>query len=71
MPGMNGKEVYEKLKAHKNDVKVLFASGYTAEILNRKGVVQESGNFISKPLNPPVFLKRVRTLIDEGAENIY
>ncbi len=70
MPGMNGKEVYEKLKAHKNDVKVLFASGYTAEILNRKGVVQESGNFISKPLNPPVFLKRVRTLIDEGAENI-
>jgi two-component system NtrC family sensor kinase len=65
MPGMNGKEVYEKLKGYKNDVKILFASGYTAEILNKNGVVQESINFISKPLNPPIFLKRVRTLIND------
>jgi DNA-binding response OmpR family regulator len=64
LPGMNGKEVYEKLKSYKNSVKVLFSSGYTADILNRKGIVQESINFISKPLNPPVFLRRVRTLID-------
>jgi PAS domain S-box-containing protein len=64
MPTMNGKDVYEKLKLQKSDVKVLFASGYSADILNRKGIVQESSNFISKPLNPPVFLKRVRTLID-------
>jgi signal transduction histidine kinase len=64
LPDMNGTEVYEKLKAHKSDVNVLFASGYTADILNRRGIVQESSNFISKPLNPPVFLKRVRSLID-------
>jgi PAS domain S-box-containing protein len=64
MPGLNGKEVYEKLKAYKQNVKVLFASGYTADILNSKGIVQESNNFISKPLNPPVFLGRVRMLID-------
>jgi DNA-binding response OmpR family regulator len=65
MPGMNGKEVYEKIRELKSDARVLFASGYTAEILNRNGVVQESFNFISKPLNPPVFLGRVRMLIDE------
>jgi PAS domain S-box-containing protein len=64
MPGMNGKEVYEKLREHKNNVKVLFASGYTADILNIKGIIQESMNFISKPLNPPQFLGRVRKLID-------
>ena len=64
MPGLNGKEVYEKLKAYKQNVKVLFASGYTADILNSKGIVQESNNFISKPLNPTVFLGRVRMLID-------
>lgn len=64
MPGMNGKEVYEKLKACKDNVKVLFATGYTSDILNSKGVVRESFNFISKPINPPVFLGRVRALID-------
>jgi len=64
LPDMNGTEVYEKLKAYESDVKVLFASGYTSDILNRRGIVQESSNFISKPLNPPVFLKRVRSLID-------
>lgn len=64
MPGMNGREVYEKFKEQKDDVKVLFASGYTADILNRKGVVQDSLSFISKPLNPSVFMGRVRMLID-------
>jgi PAS domain S-box-containing protein len=64
MPGMNGKEVYEKLMELKNDVKVLFASGYTAEVLNRTAVVQASRNFISKPLNPSDFLGRVRLLLD-------
>jgi PAS domain S-box-containing protein len=63
MPVMNGREVYEKLKAHKKDVKVLFASGYTADILKRNGVVQENVDFIPKPLNPPVFLARVRGMI--------
>ena len=69
LPDMNGTEVYEKLKAYESDVKVLFASGYTSDILNRRGIVQESSNFISKPLNPPVFLKRVRSLIDEQKWN--
>jgi PAS domain S-box-containing protein len=64
MPGMNGKDVYEKLIECKNDVKVLFTSGYTAEVLNRNAVVQASMNFISKPLNPFEFLGRVRMLID-------
>jgi DNA-binding response OmpR family regulator len=64
MPGMNGKEVYERLKGVKHNVKVLFASGYTSEILNNKGIAQDSNNFISKPLNTQLFLSRVRSLID-------
>ena len=64
LPDLNGKEVYEKLRAHKSDVKVLFVSGYTSEFLNKKGIIQESLNFISKPLNPGLFLGQVRKLID-------
>jgi CheY-like chemotaxis protein len=64
MSGMNGKEVYEQLKQYNNAVKVLFASGYTPDILHRHGVIHESIHFISKPLNPGLFLERVRILID-------
>ena len=64
MAGMNGKQVHEKLKAHKQDVKVLYASGYAADVLNKKGVIVDSVNFISKPLDAAVFLGRVRKLID-------
>lgn len=64
MPGMNGKDVNEFLKALRPNVKVLFVSGYTADILNRKGVLTEDINFMSKPLEPHLFLGKVRELID-------
>jgi hypothetical protein len=45
-------------------VKVLFASGYSADILLKKGFVPEDVNFISKPFAPYPFLSKVRELID-------
>ncbi len=64
MPGMNGRDVNEYLRALKPDVNVLFVSGYTADILNRKGVLSEDINFMSKPLEPHLFLEKVRELIE-------
>jgi PAS domain S-box-containing protein len=64
MPGMNGNEIYGFLKVMRADVKILFVSGYTAEILNRKGVISDEINFLSKPLKPHLFLGKVRELIE-------
>jgi PAS domain S-box-containing protein len=64
MPGMNGKEVHGFLRTIRSDVKVLFVSGYTADILSRKGVLTEGLHFLSKPLESRLFLGRVRELID-------
>lgn len=64
MPGMNGKETFGRLKVLQPDAQVLFVSGYTSEILNRKGVLIEGINFLSKPLEPHLFLGKVRELID-------
>ena len=41
MPKKNGKIVYESIKAIKPDVKALFMSGYTADILHKKGVFKK------------------------------
>ena len=64
MPGMNGKELHDNLKRIRPDVKVLFASGYSAEHLHKNGIIQEEVNLLQKPFSPHVFLNRVRTLAD-------
>lgn len=49
MPGLRGPEIYEKLKASRPDVNVLFMSGYDAEDLARSGV--DPSAFLRKPFS--------------------
>ena len=49
-------------------MKVLFTSGYTADIINRKEILEEGTNFISKPIAPYELLARVRELLDNEAK---
>jgi CheY-like chemotaxis protein len=65
MPRQSGKEVYDELKKIRPDIKVLFISGYPADILTKKGIVGEGINFISKPINPEVFLRKIREVLDK------
>ncbi len=69
MPRKNGKEVYDELKKIKPDIKVLFTSGYTSDIVHRKGILKEKQNFILKPVSPHTLLKTVRSILDKGLEN--
>jgi two-component system, cell cycle sensor histidine kinase and response regulator CckA len=39
MPGMNGKELSERLKELRPNLKVLFISGYTADVIANRGVL--------------------------------
>lgn len=66
MPKRNGKEVYEEIKKNVPDLKALFTSGYTADVIHKKGVLDEKLNFISKPVSPKELLKKVREIIDLG-----
>jgi len=64
MPKKNGKEVCDEIKKLKPHAKVLFASGYTADILQKRGISEESINFISKPVMPQDLLKKIRDILD-------
>jgi PAS domain S-box-containing protein len=64
MPKKNGKEVYVDIKKERPDIKVLFTSGYTADIIHKKGILKESQNFILKPASPQVLLKTVRDILN-------
>jgi len=63
MPRINGKEVYDTIKAMRPEVKALFMSGYTADIINQKGILDEGLSYISKPLTPDALLRKVREVL--------
>jgi len=65
MPKKNGKEVYEAIHKIRPDVEVLFSSGYTADVLSRKGVLEEDRQFIAKPISSMDLLRRVRERLDK------
>ena len=64
MPKKNGREVYVEAVKIKPDVKVIFMSGYTANVIHKDGMLEEGLNFISKPVSPSELLKKVREALD-------
>jgi two-component system cell cycle sensor histidine kinase/response regulator CckA len=65
MPRKNGKEVHTEIIKIRPDIKVLFISGYTSDILSSRGVLEENLNFISKPVTQNVLLQKVRQVLDK------
>jgi PAS domain S-box-containing protein len=65
MPKKNGREVYDLIRKTNPDIKTLFVSGYSANIINRKELLEEGINFIQKPIRPNNFLTRVREILDK------
>jgi PAS domain S-box-containing protein len=51
MPDMNGRDLAANLLAHYPDLKRLFMSGYTANVIAHHGVLDEGVHFIQKPFS--------------------
>gem|GEM_PF-366094 len=64
MPGMNGRQLAEKLKEIHPETKVLFTSGYTENIIAHHGVVEEGLNFIGKPYSMNMLARKIREILD-------
>ena len=60
MPEMSGKQLYEEVRADHPGLKVLYMSGYTSDLMNQKGVLEENANFIQKPFTASSLGEKVR-----------
>ncbi|MCP4601554.1 MAG: PAS domain S-box protein [Proteobacteria bacterium] len=67
MPNMNGRELAEKLHKQYPEMKVLFTSGYTENVIVHHGVLEEGLNFIGKPYTPQGLAEKVRKVLDARA----
>jgi PAS domain S-box-containing protein len=64
MPGMNGRELADRLTALRPGVRVLYTSGYTEDAILRHGVLDDARRFLSKPYTPSQLRARVREALD-------
>ena len=67
MPKKNGKEAGDEIKKIKPDTRILFTSGYTADIVHQRGILEEGMDFISKPVTPHNLLIKIRGILDKKA----
>jgi PAS domain S-box-containing protein len=64
MPEMNGRELAKRLGAIRPNLKCIYMSGYTADVIAHRGIVDEGVNFIQKPFGCDDFAARVRQVLD-------
>jgi two-component system cell cycle sensor histidine kinase/response regulator CckA len=67
MPEMNGRELSEHLHSLYPRLETLYMSGYTANVIAHRGVLEEGVSFIPKPLSIKELAVKVREVLDRPA----
>jgi len=65
MPVMSGKELHAGLRRTHPNIKVLYMSGYTADVIAHRGVLDEGIQFIQKPFTREVLARKIRHVLDD------
>ncbi len=68
MPGMNGRELADRLRTTRPETRVLYMSGYTGEAIARQGGTQGLP-FLEKPFTTAALARRVRDILDGPARD--
>jgi PAS domain S-box-containing protein len=64
LPGMNGRELRDRLTAKRPDLKCLFMSGYTANAIAHRGVLGDGVHFLQKPFSTADLAAKVREVLE-------
>jgi CheY-like chemotaxis protein len=64
MPEMNGREVARNLQSIYPNIKRLFMSGYTADIIASQGVLDKGVYFLQKPFSRKGLAVKIREVLD-------
>jgi CheY-like chemotaxis protein len=65
--GMTGRELAEQLRQEHPRLKVIFTSGYSADVMGKGEALREGVNFVQKPYRPTHLLQTVRDRLDAAS----
>jgi len=66
MPHMNGRDLAERMRQMRPEMKVIYMSGYTDNLVLQGGMVEEGSDFIQKPFSADTLAKRVRAALQKN-----
>ncbi len=66
MPEMNGREMWQKLQEVCPDLPCLFMSGYTADVIADRGIIEDGVHFIGKPFTEQALAAAVRAALESS-----
>jgi len=64
MPGMNGRELVQKMQEYHPGIKVIYMSGYTADVIAKQGVLEQGVHFLQKPFSSHDLGQLVRDVLN-------
>ena len=65
MPNVSGEQVWTRVRAGRPDLRCLFMSGYTADIIGRRGVLDQDIAFLEKPFTQQSLAAKVRQALEQ------
>lgn len=68
MPEMNGRDLAKRILSYHPNLKRLFMSGYTSDVIAHHGVLDAGVNFIQKPFSKNELCTKVREVLDDKNE---
>jgi PAS domain S-box-containing protein len=66
MPDMSGRELATRIHEIRPDLKCLYISGYTADMIAHRGVLEESVHFLHKPFGRNDLARKIREVLQQG-----
>ena len=67
MPGMSGRELAERLRGSRPEIRTVYMSGYTDDAVVLHGILAEDMAFLQKPFTAAELARRVREVLDQPA----
>ena len=62
---MSGKDLAQQIRTLNPEIKVLFMSGYTANVIAHQGILDEEVHFIQKPFSMNDLATKVREALED------
>jgi len=67
MPKMNGRRLADRLMEMRPKIKTLFVSGYTADAIAHRGVIEDGVHFLQKPFSLRDLAIKVRQMLESAS----
>lgn len=70
MPGINGRELADCLQVKRPDIRVVYMSGYTDDVIGHHGILDPGIVLLQKPVSPSTLAVKLRSILDTSANSL-